>query len=680
MRLTLIVPAHNEQDRIGRMLDAYLPYFARRHGADAELIVVVNGTTDNTEQVVAAYQDRFPNLRIIVEPERIGKGGALMLGFRAARGEYVGFVDADGSTPPEAFQDLLDNIGQDGAIIASRWCKGAEVSPRQPLDRRVASRVFNWISRLLFGLKLTDTQCGAKLMRRDAMLAALPHLGITQWAFDVDLLFQLRRAGYSIREIPTVWRDVAGSKILVGRAALEMTLALIRLRLIYSPYRFMVSLYDRILGPILQPAGAERDHLVFHSVVLMAGAQAGNICNLLFQLAMVRMLSGAEYGVMAAMLGALMAFSTPFGALSGTATHFAARLAQAGRPDLVRVLMRRTMLAMTVPALLLAAAFLIGRPALVSYFQLGDNPWPLYVAAVAAITAPYGTIPGGVLMGLQAFAWATAIGNASTVLRLLLGLALVMLGAGAMGALSAHVLSGFVGLAATMIVCGRLLRGHQGDDVATAGDGVSPLAGAWQYLFGYMVAFAGFGVLSSADLVLIKHYFPAEQAGAFAKAALVARIMFFLPAPVATAMFPKVVSDGEASLNTGRTLTKAVLLMSVIMVGAGGFCLIFPGFMLRVLAGVADPALVPWVRGMVLALAPVTLISVLLTYEVAQRRFAVALPLGLCAAGYVAAVVWRHETPMQIIVALGVAGTAALASVVALLPWRDIRGVGKPSA
>jgi glycosyltransferase involved in cell wall biosynthesis len=198
MRLSIVIPACNEERRIGRMLDAYLPYFTGKYAEDVEFVVVVNGSTDRTAEVVQGYAARYPALHRIVDPARIGKGGALIRGFTEAKGDLIGFVDADGATPPEAFDDLVGNIGDAGTIIASRWRRGSKVSPRQTFMRLVASRAFNLLTRLLFGLPLTDTQCGAKLMRREALHAVLPHLGITRWAFDVDLLFQLRRGGFKI--------------------------------------------------------------------------------------------------------------------------------------------------------------------------------------------------------------------------------------------------------------------------------------------------------------------------------------------------------------------------------------------------------------------------------------------------------------------------------------------------
>ena len=250
MKLSIVIPAHNEEYRLPPMLEAYAAYFQEKYGNEAELIVVPNFCEDRTAEVARAFMERFPKLKVLDDPGHVGKGGAVVLGAQAAEGDLIGFVDADGATSPEAFDDLVEKISIDGCIIASRWLKESTMSPQQPLSRRVASRCFNLMVRILFGLKLSDTQCGAKLFRREVLQQVMRNIGVTNWAFDVDMLFQTKRLGASIREIPTVWNDVAGSKIKVCRSSMQMFVAMVRLRMFYSPLRFMIPFISRVLGII----------------------------------------------------------------------------------------------------------------------------------------------------------------------------------------------------------------------------------------------------------------------------------------------------------------------------------------------------------------------------------------------------------------------------------------------
>ena len=251
MKLSIVIPAHNEEHRLPPMLEAYGKCFSEKYGDEVELIVVANYCDDRTADVAREIGGRYPQIKVIEELSRVGKGGAVVLGAKAAQGYLVGFVDADGATPATAFDDLVEKIGAHGCIIASRWMKGSDVSPKQPLSRRLASRCFNGMVRLLFGLKLTDTQCGAKLFRREIVQPVLENLGETSWAFDVDMLFQTKRMGASICEVPTVWCDIAGSKIQIGRASIDMIIALVRLRMVYSPLRWLVPHIAKVVEKII---------------------------------------------------------------------------------------------------------------------------------------------------------------------------------------------------------------------------------------------------------------------------------------------------------------------------------------------------------------------------------------------------------------------------------------------
>lgn len=210
IKLSIVIPAYNEEKRIAATLDEYLKFFTK----DTEIIVVLNGCTDNTEQAIAPYQQKFSDiLQVINIKEAIGKGGAVQLGFKKSKGEIIGFVDADGSTSPIEYKKLVDSLNGYDAIIASRWLKGAAMKNRAML-RKAASKIFVWVVKLIFHMPFSDTQCGAKIFKREKILSLLPHLQEKGMAFDVELLYLAYTQGLKIKEVPTIWIDKPGSQIL----------------------------------------------------------------------------------------------------------------------------------------------------------------------------------------------------------------------------------------------------------------------------------------------------------------------------------------------------------------------------------------------------------------------------------------------------------------------------------
>ena len=241
-RYSLIVPAHNEAGRIRTFLDGCLDEFA-----DSEVIVVLNGCNDGTASAAFDTAGERTNLRLLHFNHAIGKGGAVRAGFLAARAPVVGFVDADGATSPAETRRLFETLGPtDDAVIASRWMRGSHVVVAQRLSRRLASRAFNAVVRLLFGLPFRDTQCGAKVFRANAVKAIAESLETSNFAFDVDLLYALKRHGYNVREVPISWQDIAGSRIRLLGASRNMIAAVLRLRARHSIFRYIIPLLDNI--------------------------------------------------------------------------------------------------------------------------------------------------------------------------------------------------------------------------------------------------------------------------------------------------------------------------------------------------------------------------------------------------------------------------------------------------
>jgi glycosyltransferase involved in cell wall biosynthesis len=234
--LLVLIPAYNEADRIEPVLRVYADYFQRHYSGPFQLIVILNGCRDNTLAVVQKVALDFPAIQALDFPAPIGKGGALIEGLKLARrADLVGYVDADGATSPASFHDLVRRCSEADCVIGSRWIPGAILHQAQTSRRQFASRTFHFIVQVLFWMSIHDTQCGAKVMRRQAIETVHSSLRIADMAFDINLLYTLKRAGFKILEVPTEWTDKVGSKVVLGKTSLTMFLSVMRLRLIYSP-------------------------------------------------------------------------------------------------------------------------------------------------------------------------------------------------------------------------------------------------------------------------------------------------------------------------------------------------------------------------------------------------------------------------------------------------------------
>ncbi|MBO8161807.1 MAG: glycosyltransferase family 2 protein [Thermosipho sp. (in: Bacteria)] len=234
MKLSIIIPAYNEEKRILRTLEDYYHTFSTHFGDDFELIVEMDGCIDNTPKIVKEFVRGKSNVKVLEFKEKLGKGGGIRKAFEVAMGKIVGFTDADDSTPAKEFLKLTKEIekGYD-VVLGSRWLKESKVFVPQPLYRQVLSRGFNLLVRLLFGLNIRDTQCGAKVFRKEVIDAVLPHLQVGGFAFDVELLYLAHKKGFKINEVPIEWYNDEDSTLDVKKVVPEMFMALVRMRLKY---------------------------------------------------------------------------------------------------------------------------------------------------------------------------------------------------------------------------------------------------------------------------------------------------------------------------------------------------------------------------------------------------------------------------------------------------------------
>jgi glycosyltransferase involved in cell wall biosynthesis len=237
--LSIVIPAYNEEDRLGvslPLIEAYL----RERELDAEILVIDDGSTDRTASMARSFlSDRRG--RVLSQPENLGKGAAVRRGVLQAAGRWVLITDADLSTPIEEHAKLARLARDEDLDVAfgSRALPDSQVEIRQNKLRELMGKTFNLVLRSITGLKHRDTQCGFKLLDGKRTRPLFERMVVDHFAFDVELLFLCDRFGLKVKEVPVIWRNSERSTVSVFGAPPRMLLDLLRVR-----WRFRRGLYN----------------------------------------------------------------------------------------------------------------------------------------------------------------------------------------------------------------------------------------------------------------------------------------------------------------------------------------------------------------------------------------------------------------------------------------------------
>lgn len=229
-RLSIVIPAYNESARIGNALERVLSCVEERNW-DAEVLVVDDGSTDDTVAVVSAWMAKHDRLHLIRNRGNRGKGYSVRNGLLQAAGEIVIFTDADLSAPIEEAELLIAAIDSGADVaIGSRWLDKQKQTITQPLYRRFFGRCFNWVTRKVMGLPYRDTQCGFKAFKRDAAQTIFRLQTIERWGFDPEILFIARKLKYVIREVPVTWGHDERSRMSYLKDGMKMLQDMAKIR------------------------------------------------------------------------------------------------------------------------------------------------------------------------------------------------------------------------------------------------------------------------------------------------------------------------------------------------------------------------------------------------------------------------------------------------------------------
>jgi dolichyl-phosphate beta-glucosyltransferase len=237
VELSLVIPSYNEAERLPTTLERATAYL-EANCPDSEIIVVDDGSSDDTARVAEAALAGRARDRVLRFPENRGKGAAVRAGMLAARGRSVLFSDADFSTPIEEESHLRGALAEGADIaIGSRAEPESRITRRQGVLRESMGRTFNVLIRLLGLSRFRDTQCGFKMFSREAAQTIFPEARLDRFAFDVEILLLAELAGFRVEAIPVEWRDDPASRVHMIRDSARMILEVFRIRLRYAPWR-----------------------------------------------------------------------------------------------------------------------------------------------------------------------------------------------------------------------------------------------------------------------------------------------------------------------------------------------------------------------------------------------------------------------------------------------------------
>ncbi len=258
MLISIIIPAYNEETRIAPSLNSILNFFSSSPYR-AEIVVVNDGSTDNTESYVLSRVEEFRargvELRVLTNKPNRGKGYSVKRGIIEAQGDIALFTDADLSSPISEAPKLLDPIitNQTDITFGSRALNRKLIGERQPFYRDFGGRVFNFELRTITGLPFHDTQCGFKAFRRIDSLAVFALQTIEGFGFDPEILFIAKKRGLRLLEVPVIWNDVPGSKVgNYALASIKMTADLFQIRMNDIKGRYNDSLVEEKLEAALK--------------------------------------------------------------------------------------------------------------------------------------------------------------------------------------------------------------------------------------------------------------------------------------------------------------------------------------------------------------------------------------------------------------------------------------------
>ncbi len=352
--------------------------------------------------------------------------------------------------------------------------------------------------------------------------------------------------------------------------------------------------------------------------IMFVATTLASILNLLYQLFMVRSLSPADFGLLDKLMGLMLITAMPTGTLQAVVTKFIASYKAENKYSNIKAFLRLFLGKVSLFGIVLLLVFILFRSNISAYYKTNNELLIVIVGMVLFVSTVF-PLNLGALQGLEKFKSLGTASIASSLLRFVVGVILVSLGFRVGGALTALIVAAVIGFLISFIPLRKYFF-FKPDASSLESDEKLDLKGIYKYCFPAFIALFSFGLLTNMDIQLISPYFSVEDAGYFAVARMIGKIILYLPGAVTMVMFPKIAAEYTQNKDTTGTLKKCLLVVGSMCFVSGAVCLIFPNFILRVLAGAVYPECIPLVMPFVVSMSFYALCSVFLYYYLSTHN------------------------------------------------------------
>ncbi|MDP8248631.1 MAG: oligosaccharide flippase family protein [Candidatus Tritonobacter lacicola] len=411
-----------------------------------------------------------------------------------------------------------------------------------------------------------------------------------------------------------------------------------------------------------------KDDFLRHTGIMVAGTGLANIFNLLYQLAVVRLLSVDDYGVLNSLVALTVIFSQFSATFRPALTRFLAEYYGRGESERAGLLLRKAAVHLGLLSAIILVVFVLGAGPLARYQQIESRLYILLVGILVAVST-MAVIPDVFLWGAQRFKYLACLGASSTLVKLALGVGLVWTGWGVVGALA-----GYNACPLFVLIAGIVLIRFTGVGRGTGSKqepGVS-MAPVYRYCIPTALALFSFAILTNLDVFLVKHFFQPREAGLYSVAQIVGKIILYLPGAVSIVVFSKAASARARAADSFPLLKKGLIAVGLINVLATSVCALAPGTVLKMLTGKTDPESVRLVVWFALAMSLYALTWLNIFYNLSVHNTAFIKYLVIIAAAQAAAIYLYHPGLMSV---LGFLNIFAFISFIVTLyfSWTDRR-------